>query len=75
MLTHAVREFGRDFKTIAEIIGNKTESQIKNYFLQNYEKMKDVLTEYNEENDFEEDKMDFDEAEESSTPKVGRSAK
>jgi len=73
-LTHAVREFGRDFKTLAEIIGNKTESQIKNYFLQNYEKMNlaGVLNEFNEENDLEEEKMDFEESEDS---KAGKSIK
>ena len=72
LLTHAVREFGRDFKTIADIIGNKTEAQIKNYFLQNSDKLKEVLNEYNEENDFEEEKMDFDETEEM---KVAKSCK
>lgn len=59
---------------IAEILGNKTESQIKNYFLQNYEKMNlgDVLSAYNNDNDCEDDKMDIEEADDS---KVGKSSK
>lgn len=65
LLTHAVRDFGKDFKTIAEILGNKTDIQIKNYFLQNLDKLTDVLNEFNEENDFEKERTVYEDVEDS----------
>lgn len=52
-MTHAIRDYGKDYKMIAEIIGTKTEQQIKNYFLQNQDKMKlsSLVEELNEENE------------------------
>ncbi|KAF7488349.1 hypothetical protein SSS_01671 [Sarcoptes scabiei] len=53
LMTHAIRDYGKDYKMIAEIIGTKTEQQIKNYFLQNQDKMKlsSLVEELNEENE------------------------
>lgn len=52
-MTQAIRDHGKDFKVIADIIGTKSEVQIKNYFLQNQDKMKfdTLIAELNEEND------------------------
>ncbi|XP_027201878.2 REST corepressor 1-like [Dermatophagoides pteronyssinus] len=53
LMTQAIRDHGKDFKVIADIIGTKSEVQIKNYFLQNQDKMKfdTLIAELNEEND------------------------
>ena len=66
-MTQAVREFGKDFKKIAEIIGTKNEMHIKNYFLQNYDKMglSHLVNELNEETgnvDSDDDRMIVEES-------------
>ncbi|KAH7645259.1 rest corepressor 2-like protein [Dermatophagoides farinae] len=55
LMTQAIRDYGKDFKVIADIIGTKSEVQIKNYFLQNQDKMKfdTLIAELNEENDMD----------------------
>lgn len=47
-----VRMYGRDFKAIAEVIGNKTESLVRSFFV-NYRRrynLDEVLAEYEKEN-------------------------
>lgn len=60
-MTQSISEYGKDFKRICEIIGSKTEQQIKNYYLQNEDKLKNLFEEFNEENDFFERELVMDE--------------
>lgn len=49
-----MREFGNDYKTLAEMLGNKNEAQIKQYVLANIDKFKDVIAEYEHEHGIKE---------------------
>lgn len=52
MTVLGVRKYGRDFKAIAEVIGNKTESLVRSFFV-NYRRrynLDEVLAEYEKEN-------------------------
>lgn len=47
-----MRRYGKDFKAIAETIGNKTETHLRSFFV-NYRRrynLDDVLAEYDKEN-------------------------
>ena len=50
--TLGVRKYGKDFKAIAEVIGNKTESHVRSFFV-NYRRrynLDEVLAEFEKEN-------------------------
>lgn len=52
LAVQGVRKYGKDFKAIAELIGNKTEAHIKSFFV-NYRRrynLDGVLQEYEAEN-------------------------
>ena len=63
MLISGVRKYGKDFKAIAEVIGNKTESHIRSFFV-NYRRrfnLDEVLQEYELENGIVRTEEDEDE--------------
>lgn len=74
IFTKAISEFGCDFKTIAEILGSKTENQIKMYYLANKDKFKDVMSKQNIENYMDEE-MVVEESSEEPRQVVGRFGK
>lgn len=50
-MSPGIRKYGRDFKAVAEIVGNKTENNVRNFFV-NYRRrfnLDDVLQEYDAE--------------------------
>lgn len=52
LAVQGVRKYGKDFKSIADVIGNKTETHVRTFFL-NYRKrynLDDVLKEYENDN-------------------------
>lgn len=67
LAVQGVRKYGKDFKAIAELIGNKTEAHIKSFFV-NYRRrynLDAILQEYEAENgpiidDDKDDKMDIE---------------
>lgn len=67
LAVQGVRKYGRDFKSIAEAIGNKTEHHVRTFFM-NYRKrynLDSVLKEYEQDNgpvveDSADDKMEID---------------
>jgi len=72
LAVQGIRKFGKDFKTLAEILGTKTEAHVRSFFV-NYKRrfnLDAVLKEYEEEFGAQtdlEDKMDV-EGEESGSP-------
>ncbi|XP_017775632.1 PREDICTED: REST corepressor 2 isoform X2 [Nicrophorus vespilloides] len=68
LAVQGVRQYGKDFKSIAEVLGNKTESHVRSFFIQ-YRKRYDldnVLKDYEKNNgpiaEDVEDKMEIDES-------------
>ena len=52
LAVQGVRKYGKDFKAIAEVIGNKTEAHVRSFFV-NYQRrynLNEVLAEYEKEN-------------------------
>lgn len=52
LAVQGVRKYGKDFKAIAEVIGNKTEAHVRSFFV-NYRRrysLDEVLAEFEREN-------------------------
>lgn len=52
LAVQGVRKYGKDFKTIAEVIGNKTEHHVRTFFVNNRKKynLDSVLKDYEKDN-------------------------
>lgn len=70
LAVQGVRKYGKDFKSIAEVIGNKTEHHVRTFFV-NYRKrynLDNILKDFERDNgplpaeDNGEEKMEVDEA-------------
>lgn len=63
LAVQGVRKYGKDFKAIAETIGNKTESHVRSFFV-NYRRrynLDEVLAEFEKENGSQNIKQELDE--------------
>lgn len=77
MAVQGVRKYGKDFKSIAEVIGNKTEHHVRTFFV-NYRKkynLDTILKEYEKDNgplpdESVEEKMEVEEAKEDNSNDV-----
>lgn len=77
LAVQGVRKYGKDFKTIAEVIGNKTEHHVRTFFV-NYRKkynLDTVLKDYEKDNgplpdEGIDEKMETDESKEDSNNDV-----
>lgn len=69
LAVQGIRKYGKDFKSIAEVLGNKTEHHVRTFFM-NYRRrynLDTVLKDYEKENgplpeDSNEEKMEIDDA-------------
>ena len=62
LAVQGVRKYGKDFKAIAEVIGNKTESHVRSFFV-NYRRrynLDEVLAEFEKENGSQNVKQETD---------------
>lgn len=77
LAVQGVRKYGKDFKTIAEVIGNKTEHHVRTFFV-NYRKkynLDTVLKDYEKDNgplpvEVTDEKMETDETKEDNSNDV-----
>ncbi|RWS30654.1 REST corepressor 1-like protein [Leptotrombidium deliense] len=76
LAVQGVRKYGKDFKAIAEVIGNKTEAHVRTFFINNERRyqLNNVLKEYEEENGVSNEEIDESKSKKMRTDESGASA-